>query len=49
MRFSPTHSGRSAHEVLNVKPGNRYPSDHFGVMVDLTLQAPVPDSQPPGG
>ena len=28
-----------AHEVLNVKPGNRYPSDHFGVMVDLTLTA----------
>ncbi len=38
-----------AHEVLNVKPGNRYPSDHFGVMVDLTLQAPVSDSRPPGG
>jgi endonuclease/exonuclease/phosphatase family metal-dependent hydrolase len=38
-----------AHEVLDVKPGNRYPSDHFGVMADLTLQAPVPDSRHPGG
>jgi endonuclease/exonuclease/phosphatase family metal-dependent hydrolase len=26
-----------AHEVLDVKPGNRYPSDHFGVMADVTL------------
>jgi len=38
-----------AHEVLNVKPGNRYPSDHFGVMADVTLQAPVSDSTPSGG
>jgi len=36
------------HEVLNLKPGNRYPSDHFGVMAEMTLQAPVPVSQPPG-
>ena len=27
------------HQVLDVKPGNRYPSDHFGVMADLTLEA----------
>jgi endonuclease/exonuclease/phosphatase family metal-dependent hydrolase len=25
------------HEVLSVKPGNRYPSDHFGVLADLSL------------
>ncbi len=36
-----------AHEVLDVKPGNRYPSDHYGVMADLSLQAPIANSSPP--
>jgi endonuclease/exonuclease/phosphatase family metal-dependent hydrolase len=26
------------HQVLDVKPGNCYPSDHFGVMADLALK-----------
>jgi endonuclease/exonuclease/phosphatase family metal-dependent hydrolase len=28
-----------ARRVLNMKPGNTFPSDHFGVMVDLVLDA----------
>ena len=28
-----------ARRVLDVKPGNTFPSDHFGVMVDLVLRA----------
>jgi endonuclease/exonuclease/phosphatase family metal-dependent hydrolase len=31
------------HEVLKLKPGNRYPSDHFGVMVDLAPEAHDPE------
>ena len=26
------------HRVLDVKPGNTFPSDHFGVMADLVLR-----------
>ena len=33
-----------AHEVLDVKPGNRYPSDHYGVLADLRLQTPLASS-----
>jgi endonuclease/exonuclease/phosphatase family metal-dependent hydrolase len=31
------------HEVLKLKPGNRYPSDHFGVLADLMLNAERPE------
>jgi endonuclease/exonuclease/phosphatase family metal-dependent hydrolase len=27
------------HRILDVKPGNVFPSDHFGVMADLMLEA----------
>jgi endonuclease/exonuclease/phosphatase family metal-dependent hydrolase len=30
------------HRVLDVKPGNTYPSDHFGVMADLVLAVRKP-------
>ena len=26
------------HRVLDVKPGNTFPSDHFGVLADVMLQ-----------
>lgn len=31
--------------VLDVKPGNTYPSDHFGIMADLTLAPPNTTNQ----
>jgi endonuclease/exonuclease/phosphatase family metal-dependent hydrolase len=30
------------HQVLKLKPGNRYPSDHFGVLADLS---PAPEDR----
>jgi endonuclease/exonuclease/phosphatase family metal-dependent hydrolase len=32
--------------ILDVKPANTFPSDHFGVMADLILDSPCPQSPP---